>query len=205
MFFGVFGSIFFLSQFFQTVQGRSPLESGLLTLPWTAMPMFVAPVAGLLSDRIGARPLMATGLALQGVAVAWLAIVSSVDVAYATLVPAFVLGGAGMGMVFAPSANSVLNAVRPQEAGQASGATNTIRELGGVMGIAVLASVFAAAGGYLTPQDYVDGMVAALPIGAAVLFAGAGAALLVPGQRSERRARRAETPARTRGEAHAHA
>ena len=68
MFFGVFGSIFFLSQFFQTVQGYSPLESGLLTLPWTAMPMFVAPVAGPAPDRIGSRPLMALGLALQAVA-----------------------------------------------------------------------------------------------------------------------------------------
>jgi EmrB/QacA subfamily drug resistance transporter len=182
MFFGVFGSIFFLSQFFQTVQGYSPLESGLLTLPWTAMPMFVAPVAGLLSDRIGSRPLMALGLALQAVAVAWLAIVSEVDTAYATFVPAFVLGGAGMGLVFAPSANAVLNSVRTEEAGQASGATNTIRELGGVMGIAVLASVFSSAGGYLSPQDYVDGMTAALPVGVAVLAAGSLAALLVPGR-----------------------
>lgn len=201
MFFGVFGSIFFLSQFFQTVQGLSPLESGLRTLPWTAMPMFVAPIAGLLSDRIGARPLMATGLALQGIAVAWLTIVSGVDTAYMSLVPAFILGGAGMGLVFAPSANAVLSSVRAEEAGQASGATNTIRELGGVMGIAILASVFSSAGGYLSPQDYVDGMTAALPVGAAVLFAGAGAALLVPGKRRARCAKRVE---RSSG-AHAHA
>ena len=206
MFFGVFGSIFFLSQFFQTVQGLSPLESGLRTLPWTAMPMFVAPVAGLLSDRIGARPLMAAGLAFQGIAVAWLAIVSDVDTAYGTLIPAFILGGSGMGMVFAPSANAVLSAVRAEEAGQASGATNTIRELGGVMGIAVLASVFSAAGGYLSPQDYVDGMTAALPIGAAVLFLGAGAALLVPGKRRQRREERERRPqSRPAGEIHAHA
>jgi len=182
MFFGVFGSIFFLSQYFQTVQGRSPLESGLMTLPWTGMPMIVAPIAGLLSDRIGARPLMALGLAFQAVAVGWLAAVATVDTAYLTLVPAFVLGGTGMGLVFAPAANAVLSAVRPQEAGQASGATNTIRELGGVMGISVLATVFSAAGGYASPQAYVDGMTAALPIGAAVLAIGAVAALLVPGR-----------------------
>ena len=156
------------------------------------MPMFVAPIAGLLSDRIGARPLMAIGLALQAVAVAWLAIVSEVDVAYSTLVPAFVLGGAGMGLVFAPSANAVLNSVRTEEAGQASGATNTIRELGGVMGIAVLASVFSSAGGYLSPQDYVDGMTAALPVGAAVLAVGrAGRAA---GPRPQPRPRRAARP-----------
>jgi hypothetical protein len=88
-----------------------------------------------------------------------------------------------MGLVFAPAANAVLSSVRPEEAGQASGATNTIRELGGVMGIAVLASVFSSAGGYLSPQDYVDGMTAALPVGAAVLAAGSVAALLVPGRR----------------------
>ena len=184
MFFGVFGSIFFLSQYFQTVQGYSPLESGLRTLPWTAMPMIVAPIAGLLSDRIGARPLMAVGLALQSVAVMWPAIVSDVDTAYSTLVPALVMGGAGMGLVFAPSANAVLSSVRPQEAGQASGATNTIREIGGVMGIAVLASVFSHAGGYLSPQQYVDGMSAALPVGAAVLAVGALAAVLVPGRQT---------------------
>ena len=79
--------------------------------------------------------------------------------------------------------------MRPEEAGQASGATNAIRELGGVMGVAVLASVFTANGGYAAPQAFTDGVVAALPIGAAVLAAGALAALLVPGRR------RAEAPA----------
>ena len=146
MFFGTFGSIFLLSQFFQTAQGYSPFEAGLRTLPWTGMPMLVAPIAGLLSDRIGSRPLMAAGLALQAVAMGWLAAVSAPDVAYSSLVVPFMLAGTGMALVFAPSANAVLGAVRPQEAGQASGATNAIRELGGVMGVAVLASVFSAHG-----------------------------------------------------------
>ena len=102
---------------------------------------------GLLSDRIGSRPLMAAGLALQAVAIVWLAQVTSPTVPYAELVPAFVLGGTGMALVFAPAANAVLSAVRPAEAGQASGANNAIRELGGVLGVAVLASVFSGAGG----------------------------------------------------------
>jgi EmrB/QacA subfamily drug resistance transporter len=182
MFFGVFGSIFLLSQFFQTTQGLSPLESGLRVLPWTIMPMFVAPLAGLLSDRIGARPLMASGLALQSIAIGWLAAVTTTDVAYASLIAPFVLAGTGMALVFAPSANAVLSSVRPEEAGQASGATNAIRELGGVLGVAVLASVFTANGGYGSPQEYVDGMNAALPIGAAVLGLGAVAALFIPGR-----------------------
>ncbi len=180
MYFGVFGAIFLLAQFFQTVQGYSPLEAGLRTLPWTGMPMIVAPIAGVLSDRIGSRPLMAAGLALQATALTWLALVSTTDVAYTTLVPAFVMGGAGMALVFAPAANAVLGAVAPTEAGQASGATNAIREVGGVLGVAVLASVFSASGGYTSPQAFVDGLVPALWVGAAVLLAGALVALLVP-------------------------
>jgi EmrB/QacA subfamily drug resistance transporter len=180
MFFGVFGSIFLLSQFFQFAQGLGPLEAGLRTLPWTAMPMVVAPVAGLLSDRIGPRPLMVAGLSLQAVALTWLSIVSEVTTPYAQLIVPFVLAGTGMALVFAPSASAVLASVRPEQAGQASGATNAIREVGGVMGVAVLASVFAANGGYTDPQAFTDGVTAAVPIGAAVLGAGALVALLVP-------------------------
>ena len=86
MYFGVFGSIFLLAQFFQVAQGLSPLEAGLRTLPWTAMPMFVAPIAGLLSDRIGSRPLMVAGLTLQATGIALLAAVSSPTVPYSELV-----------------------------------------------------------------------------------------------------------------------
>jgi EmrB/QacA subfamily drug resistance transporter len=180
MFFGAFGSIFLLAQFFQVAQGYSPLEAGLRTLPWTAMPIFVAPVAGLLSDRIGSRPLMAIGLALQSLALAYLATVSAPDAAYGLLVPGFVMAGTGMALVFAPSANALLSSVRPSEAGQASGANNTIREVGGVLGVAVLASVFTGAGGYASPQDYVDGLIPAVWVGAAVLAVGALVAMLIP-------------------------
>jgi EmrB/QacA subfamily drug resistance transporter len=187
MFFGTFGSIFLLAQFFQVAQGYSPLEAGIRTLPWTGMPMLVAPIAGLLSDRIGSRPLMATGLALQAAAMAWLALTSQPDVAYGMLVPGFVMAGTGMALVFAPAANAVLGSVSPAEAGQASGATNTIREVGGVLGVAVLASVFSGAGSYATPQAFVDGLLPAIWVGSAVLVAGALVALLVPGKRREAR------------------
>jgi EmrB/QacA subfamily drug resistance transporter len=180
MFFGAFGSIFLLAQFFQVAQGYSPLEAGLRTLPWTAMPIFVAPVAGILSDRIGSRPLMAAGLSLQALALAYLALVTAPDVAYGLLVPGFVMAGSGMALVFAPSANALLSSVRPSETGQASGANNTIREVGGVLGVAVLASVFTHGGGYGSPQDYVDGLIPAVWVGAAVLAVGAVIALLVP-------------------------
>ena len=77
MFFGMFGSIFLLAQFLQVVQHYSPLEAGLRMLPWTAMPVLVAPVAGALSDRIGGRPLLAAGLALQAIGLGWLATIES--------------------------------------------------------------------------------------------------------------------------------
>jgi EmrB/QacA subfamily drug resistance transporter len=189
MYFGVFGSIFLLAQFFQVVQHYSPLEAGLRTLPWTAMPMIVAPIAGILSDRIGSRPLMTAGLALQSGAIGWLASISAPDVPYSHLIAPFAMAGAGMALVFAPAANATLAAVSPAEAGQASGATNAIRELGGVLGVAVLATVFASAGSYASPQSYVDGMTSAAWVGAAVLALGALAATLVPGRP------RTETPA----------
>ncbi|MFL5949574.1 MAG: DHA2 family efflux MFS transporter permease subunit [Gaiellaceae bacterium] len=145
MFFGMFGSIFLLAQFFQTVQGYSPLDAGLRILPWTAMPIIVAPIAGALSDRIGGRSLMAVGLGLQAAGLAWIAAVSTPTVPYADLVGPFILSGVGMAMYFAPVANVVLSSVRPEEEGQASGANNAIRELGGVFGVAVLAAVFLGA------------------------------------------------------------
>jgi EmrB/QacA subfamily drug resistance transporter len=183
MFFGMFGSIFLLAQFLQTVQGYSPLSAGLRTLPWTAMPIFVAPIAGALSDRIGGRPLMAVGLAMQAIGLAWLATISSPTVPYGDLVPAFVVSGIGMALFFAPVANVVLSSVRREEEGKASGTNNAIRELGGVFGVAVLASVFSRYGGYESPEAYVDGLVPAVWAGAAVVAAGAAAALLIPRRR----------------------
>ncbi len=180
MYFGVFGGIFLLAQFFQTTQGYSAFEAGLRTLPWTGMPMIVAPIAGILSDKIGPRPLLASGLALQAIAIGWLAVIITPEIAYGRLIIPFVLAGTGMALVFAPSANAVLASVRPQDAGQASGATNAIRELGGVIGVAILASVFSANGSYASPQAFTAGLTAALPVAAVVLAIGAVLALLVP-------------------------
>src|SRR4051812_47269305 len=187
MFFGMFGSIFLLSQFFQTVQGYSPLGSGLRILPWTLMPMFVAPIAGALSDRIGGARLMGGGLLLQAVGLSWIAAVTSPTVAYVQLVAPFILSGIGMALFWAPVANVILSDVKPVEEGKASGIQNSIRELGGVFGVAVLASVWSHYGSYSSGQSFVDGMVPAVWIGAAVVAAGAVAAFLIPA-----RARRQE-------------
>ena len=183
MFFGMFGSIFLLSQFFQTVQGYSPIGSGLRILPWTIMPMFVAPIAGALSDRIGGARLMGIGLTLQAGGLGSLAAISTPTTPYWHLVVPFMVSGIGMAMFWAPVANVVLAAVRPEEEGKASGAQNAIRELGGVFGVAVLASVWSHYGSYSTGQSFVDGMVPALWIGAAVVFLGAVAAFLIPSRK----------------------
>jgi EmrB/QacA subfamily drug resistance transporter len=180
MYFGMFGSIFLLAQFFQTVQGYSPLGSGLRILPWTLAPMFIAPIAGALSDRIPPKMIIGVGLSLQSVALAWIGLISEPDTPYSQLILPFAIAGIGMAMFFAPVANIVLSAVRPDEEGIASGANNAIRELGGVLGVAVLAAVFAHQGGYESGQAFVDGMNPAVLIGAGVVAVGALAAFLIP-------------------------
>jgi len=185
MFFGMFGSIFLLTQYLQNVQGNSPLEAGLRMLPWTGMPMIVAPIAGAVTDRIGGRPLLIAGLALQATALAWLAAITAPDVAYIDLVPPFAIAGVGMALFFAPVATVVLGAVSPREAGKASGANNAIRELGGVFGVAVLASIFTHQGGYGSADLFTDGIIPALWVGAAVVGVGALAAGFLPGRRGE--------------------
>jgi EmrB/QacA subfamily drug resistance transporter len=188
MFFGMFGSIFLLAQFLQVVQGYSPLQAGIRTLPWTAMPVLIAPIAGSLSDRIGGRPLLVTGLALQAIGLGWLAVVTTPTVAYATLVPAFVVSGVGMSLFFAPVANVVLGSVRRHEEGIASGANNAIRELGGVFGVAVLGAVFSARGGYASGASFVNGVTAAAWVGAVAVAIAAAVALALPGLRKARAA-----------------
>ncbi|WP_460106938.1 DHA2 family efflux MFS transporter permease subunit [Streptomyces sp. YKOK-J1] len=183
MFVGMFGSIFLLSQYMQGVLGYSPTEAGLRMLPWTGMPMLVAPVAGILSDRVGGRPVVATGLFLQAVGLGYLASVVSADVSYAAQLPGLVISGIGMALYFAPAANLVMSSVRPQEQGIASGANNALREVGGALGIAIMSSIFAAQGGYASAQNFVDGLRPALVTGAGVVALAALAALLVPGRR----------------------
>ncbi|WGP12073.1 MFS transporter [Streptomyces sp. SH5] len=183
MFFGMFGSIFLLSQFLQNGLGHSPTEAGLRMLPWTAMPILVAPLAGHLSDRFGGRPVVVTGLALQAVGLALFALIIEPGVGYPVQLPALIIGGVGMAMYFAPAASLVLSSVRPAEQGIASGANNALREVGGALGVSVLAAVFAAQGGYGSPRLFVDGTMPALWIGAGAVALGALVALLIPGRR----------------------
>jgi EmrB/QacA subfamily drug resistance transporter len=180
MFFGMFGSIFFLSQYMQNVLHNTPFQAGLKLLVWTGASMVVAPLAGVFSERFGSRPFMFAGLTLQASALGWLALMTSTHLAYSHMIVPFIMAGAGMALVFAPSANAVLSSVRTEQAGQASGANNAIREIGGVLGVAVLASVFTGAGSYASPQAFVDGLLPAMWVGVAVLAAGALVVLAFP-------------------------
>ncbi|MFJ6756967.1 DHA2 family efflux MFS transporter permease subunit [Streptomyces sp. NPDC091273] len=190
MFLGMFGSIFLLSQFLQGVAGYSPTEAGLRMLPWTGMPMIVAPLAGILSDRIGGRPVVAAGLAFQALGLGWFAAVLSTDVSYAAQLPPLILSGIGMALYFAPAANVLMSTVAPADQGRASGTNNALREVGGALGVAVLASVFSAQGGYESPQAFTDGTIPALWIGAGAVALAAAFALLLP-----RRAKPSPVPA----------
>ncbi|NEE11090.1 MFS transporter [Streptomyces sp. SID7499] len=192
MFLGMFGSIFLLSQYMQGVLGYSPTEAGLRMLPWTGMPMLVAPIAGILADRIGGRPVVATGLFLQALGLGYMAVVATTDASYGSQLPALIVSGIGMALYFAPASHLVMSSVRPSEQGIASGANNALREVGGALGIAVMASIFAAQGGYETGQTFVDGMRPALVTGSAVVALAGIAALLIP---TRRRAERQEDPA----------
>jgi EmrB/QacA subfamily drug resistance transporter len=180
MSFGMFGAIFLLVQYLQFALAYSPLEAGLAILPWTLAPIFIAPVAGALSDRVGGGLLMGIGLTLQAIGLAWIGLISTASTAYGSMVVPFIISGVGMGFFFAPMANVILSSVRADEEGKASGSSSAIRELGGVFGVAVLAAVFARQGSYVSPQAFVDGMVPAVLVGAAFVALGAVMAFAMP-------------------------
>jgi EmrB/QacA subfamily drug resistance transporter len=179
----LFGALFLITQFFQTALGNSPLEAGLRILPWTATPMVVAPIAGALADRYGTRPFMVLGLTLQAIGLGWVALIAKPGMGYAELGVALVVAGVGISMCFPTVANAVVSSVPIDEAGVASGTNSTLRELGGVFGIAVLAAVFAHDGVYASPQVFVDRFSHALWVGAALSAVGIVAAVLAPGRR----------------------
>ena len=186
--FGMFGSIFILIQFLQIVQGASPLQAAVQTTPWTLAPMLVAPLAGIFAPRVGTRILIVAGLALEAVALFWLASIITATVPYIDMVPPFIIAGIGMGLVFAPVSTAVLATMRPTDHAKASGTNSTLREIGVALGIAVLTAVFTGAGGQLTPTGYVSAAVPAVIVGASVLAGSAILALLLPAGRSIRAA-----------------
>jgi EmrB/QacA subfamily drug resistance transporter len=177
----LFAMVFFVAQLVQIVLGQSPLEAGLRLLPWTGGFMIIAPMAGALADRIGARPLIAGGLALQAVGFAWLAAISSTTVTYGQLVTPLVLAGIGVSLSIPAASTAALGTLPDALLGKASGATSLLRELGGVFGVAVAVAAFAGFGGYASPADFADGFTAAAAVAAILAAIGAVAGAFVPG------------------------
>jgi MFS family permease len=145
--------------------------------------MVVSPIAGALSERFGNRPFMVVGLAMQAIGLAWVAAIAAPGVAYGEMAIALLVAGVGISMCFPTVANAVMSSVPEQEAGVASGTNSTLRELGGVFGIAVLAAVFTHRGVYASPDAFVDRFSPALYVGASLSALGIVAAVLAPRRR----------------------
>jgi EmrB/QacA subfamily drug resistance transporter len=182
LFASLFGAVFFLAQFLQTGLGEGPLEAGLRLGPWTGTLFVVAPITGALVDRVGERPLLVGGLALQAAGMGWIALIAGPGLAYGELIAPLVVAGVGASMAIPPAASSVVGAVAQHEVGKAAGANSMLRELGGVFGIAILVTVFAATGSYASAAAFTDGFAPAVGVSAALSLLGAIAGMGMPGR-----------------------
>jgi EmrB/QacA subfamily drug resistance transporter len=178
----IFGAAFLTVQYFQLGLGYSPLATGLRLLPWTATPMLVAPLAGVLADRIGPRPLMVAGLLMQAAGLAWVAAVASATgIAYGRLVIPLILAGVGISLVLPTASTAVLNSAGPADIGRASGVGNTMQRFGAAFGIAIVTVVFTAHGHLGSAASVTSGYRPALLASAAISLLGAAAAVAVHG------------------------
>ncbi len=174
---------FLASQYFQLGLGYSPLETGLRFLPWTGTPFLVAPIAGLLSDRIGSRPLIVTGLSLQALGLAWIVRIASTGVGYDQLVLPFVIAGVGISMALPSTPSAAMSSVAPADMGKASGVLNTMQRFGSAFAIAVVSAVFAANGHFGSPASVVAGFRPAFAVAAGLSLLGALTALAITSRR----------------------
>ncbi|HTJ37785.1 MAG TPA: DHA2 family efflux MFS transporter permease subunit [Dactylosporangium sp.] len=187
----LFGAVFFMAQYMQVAFGSGPLKAGLQLLPWTATLFIVAPVAGRLVDRIGERPLVVAGLALQGAGMFWISRAANGRVDYADLVLPLIVAGCGVSMAMPATQSASIGALPREAVGIASGIYSMMRQLGGVAGVAVLAAVFAAAGGY---GAFATGFTRALAVCGVLSLLGALAGLGI----ATRRRTGPQTPASER-------
>lgn len=173
----LWGAVFFMAQFFQTAQHLDPLHTGLRLLMWTAPAIVVAPTVGRLVGRYGTGIFMTTGLLLHAAGLAWIAVAASPHVAYATLVAPLALSGIGIAMVMPTVSAQAVGSVPPSSVGVASGTNSTLRELGGVVGVALVSAVFARPGAYASPTQFTHGFTAALWLAAGLSLVGVMCAL----------------------------
>jgi EmrB/QacA subfamily drug resistance transporter len=178
--FALIGSVFWIAQMLQVGMGYSPLASGIRMLVFTMMPMVFAPLGGVGSDKIGTRPFLAGGLLLMGGGFVWLGLTVTAGVGYASLILPFIVAGIGISFVFPTLANAAVSSVPIADSGVAAGANNTLREAGGLFGVAVLAAVFSANGSYASHAAFLHGVRFALLVAAGVALAAMIPALLGP-------------------------
>jgi EmrB/QacA subfamily drug resistance transporter len=182
LFGSLYGAVFFVAQFFQVGQGYGPLGAGLRVIPWTGCAFIFAPVSGALVNRIGERPLMVCGLFLQAVGFGWISLIAAPGLPYAQLVPPLMIAGC-VSLAMPATQHAIISAVVPSEVGKASGVFNMLRQLGGVVSIAILVAAFGASGGRLdSAQAFSDGFSVAMRVCAGLSLAGALIALMVPGR-----------------------
>ncbi|WP_328499740.1 MFS transporter [Streptomyces sp. NBC_00457] len=184
MYAALFGALFLMAQFLQVGLGDTPLEAGLHLLAWTGVSMFIAPVVGPMADKYGNRPFMAVGMALQAIGFGWVAMVAEPGVSFGEVIGGLLVAGVGIGIVFPTVANGVMTSVGPNETGIASGTSATLRELGGVFGVAFTATVFAHTGNYTSQQTFITNFSHALGLCAAFSAVGIFASLAYPSHRA---------------------
>jgi EmrB/QacA subfamily drug resistance transporter len=158
----IFAAAFFVTQEFQFARGYSPVGTGLRLLPFFATPMFISPLAGALSDRIGRRPIMVLGLTLQAIGFIWVAARGSLSTSWVELTVALLVAGIGISMALPTVPTAVLSAVSPEEMGKASGVNYMAQRFGAVFAIAIGSAVFSAHGHLGTPASVTAGFKPAL-------------------------------------------
>jgi EmrB/QacA subfamily drug resistance transporter len=170
--FALIGSVFWIAQMLQVGMGYSPLASGIRMLAFTMMPMIFAPLGGIGSDKIGNRPFMVGGLLLMAGGFIWLGLLMRGGVGYTSLILPLIVAGIGISFVFPTIANAAVGSVPLADSGVAAGSNNTMRESGGLFGVAILAAVFSANGSYASRTAFMHGIkFAILAAGAAALAA----------------------------------
>ncbi len=179
LFAALYGSVFFLAQLMQVGLGYTPLEAGIRLVVWTAPLLVIAPLAGLLAERVGDRSVLCTGLAINAVGLLWIALIASPDLSYLSLAVPLAVTGIGASLAIPVVQNVVLGAVAPSAIGKASGANSMTQEFGGAVGVALLVAVFSTLGGYTSPSFFLDGFAPAMVVCAALALAAAMVALAV--------------------------
>jgi MFS family permease len=184
----IFSAAFLTSQFFQFAAGDSPLGTGLRFLPWTATPLLVAPAAGAISDRVGARALVVPGLVMQAAGFTWIVWLAGTSAGYASYVLPFVMAGVGISMALPCVTAAGLNAAPSALLGKAAGTLNTLQQFGAVFGVAIVTAVFNSEGSLAGPAAVTSGYRPALAVAAGLSVLGAASALGLRRRREHRQA-----------------